>query len=307
MNGFDVIGDIHGHADALTRLLEAMGYREQDGVYRHATRTVVFLGDFVDRGPHQREVLRVARAMVEAGAARAVMGNHEFNAIGLATPDGRGGFLRAHTEKNRAQHRAFLDQIGDGSAGHADAVAWFKTLPLWLDLGGLRVVHACWNAAAQRTLAGWLDDQNRLTEIGYVETHKRGGAAFAAAEILLKGPEARLPDGRFFHDKDGHLRREARLRWWNPDATTFRRAALGMEGRELDLPEDPVPADFAYGDTVPVLFGHYWMRGEPRILNPCTSCLDFSVAKDGFLTAYRWSGETELRPGNLVWVPSACP
>ena len=49
-------------------------------------------------------------------------------------------------------------------------------------------------------LAGWLDDQNRLTEIGYVETHKRGGAAFAAAEILLKGPEARLPNGRFFHD-----------------------------------------------------------------------------------------------------------
>ena len=81
MAGFDVIGDIHGHADALTRLLGKLNYRVQDCVYRHASRTVVFLGDFVDRGPHQREVLRVARAMVEAGAARAVMGNHEFNAI----------------------------------------------------------------------------------------------------------------------------------------------------------------------------------------------------------------------------------
>lgn len=80
-----------------------------------------------------------------------------------------------------------------------------------------------------------------------------------------------------------------------------------MEGRELDLPEDPVPADYAYGDTVSVLFGHYWMGGEPRILHPGASCLDFSVANGGFLTAYRWSGEPELCAENLVWVPSAGP
>ena len=85
-SGFDVIGDIHGHADALTRLLEAMGYREHEGVYRHDSRTVVFLGDFVARGPQQREVLRIARSMVTAGTARAIMGNHEFNAIAYATP-----------------------------------------------------------------------------------------------------------------------------------------------------------------------------------------------------------------------------
>ncbi len=305
--GFDAIGDIHGHAGALVRLLDAMGYASQDGVYRHPTRTAIFVGDFVDRGPQQREVLSIARAMVEAGAARAVMGNHEFNAIGFATPADVGGFLRPRTPKNRAQHRAFLDQIGDGSADHADAGAWFKTFPLWLDLGGLRVVHACWNVAAQMTLAGWLDGANRLTERGIVETHKRGGEAFAAAEILLKGPEVRLPHDHFFRDKDGHVRHEARLRWWDPKATTFRSAALGMEGRESNLPEDPVPADYFYHDPVPVLFGHYWMRGEPRILHPRASCLDFSVAKDGFLTAYRWSGETELRAENLTWVASANP
>jgi len=54
-----------------------------------------------------------------------------------------------------------------------------------------------------------------------------------------------------------------------------------------------------------VLMGHYWMRGEPRILNTRAACLNFSVARDGFLTAYRWSGEAKLRAGNLVWVPSA--
>ena len=49
--------------------------------------------------------------------------------------------------------------------------------------------------------------------------------------MLLKGPEAHLPNGRSFHDKDGHLRHETRLRWWDPAATTFRTAAIGMEAR----------------------------------------------------------------------------
>jgi hypothetical protein len=46
---------------------------------------MIFVGDFIDRGPQQREVLRIARAMCEAGSASAVLGNHEFNAIGWAT------------------------------------------------------------------------------------------------------------------------------------------------------------------------------------------------------------------------------
>ena len=32
------------------------------------------------------------------------------------------------------------------------------------------------------------------------------------------------------------------------------------------------------------------------------ACLDFSVAKKGYLTAYRWSGETHLLKKNLVSV-----
>ena len=32
---FDLIGDIHGHADELERLLDALGYRKTGGVYGH--------------------------------------------------------------------------------------------------------------------------------------------------------------------------------------------------------------------------------------------------------------------------------
>jgi hypothetical protein len=57
-------------------------------------------------------------------------------------------------------------------------------------------------------------------------------------------------------------------------------------GRETDLPDEPIPADFIYRDETPVVFGHYWMQGKP-VLHPHASGLDFSVANDGFLTAYR--------------------
>jgi len=64
---YDVIGDIHGHAEELRRLLQDMGYSEDDGVFRHRDRRVIFVGDFIDRGPEQCEVLRIARSMCDAG------------------------------------------------------------------------------------------------------------------------------------------------------------------------------------------------------------------------------------------------
>jgi hypothetical protein len=73
IQGYDLVGDIHGHADALHRLLRALDYVEIEGVFRHPERQMIFVGDFTDRGPQQREVLRIAHSMCDAGAARAVM------------------------------------------------------------------------------------------------------------------------------------------------------------------------------------------------------------------------------------------
>ena len=106
----DIIGDIHGHADRLEALLTHLGYQHRNGAWRHPSRTAVFVGDFVDRGPAQLRTLELVRAMTDAGSARAVMGNHEFNAIAWATPDpvNNGDYLRPRLgetgEKNRLQH-----------------------------------------------------------------------------------------------------------------------------------------------------------------------------------------------------------
>jgi hypothetical protein len=52
----------------------------------------------------------------------------------------------------------------------------------------------------------------------------------------------------------------------------------------------------------PVLFGHYWFTGKPEVISKQFACLDYSVAKDGPLVAYRWDGEAELSSEKLTWV-----
>lgn len=73
---YDIIGDIHGHADKLEELLNSLGYTISDGVYKHPNnRQVVFLGDYIDRGPKIRETLHIVKSMCDAGNAFAIMGN----------------------------------------------------------------------------------------------------------------------------------------------------------------------------------------------------------------------------------------
>jgi protein phosphatase len=75
---FDIIGDVHGCCDELEELLAMLGY---DGVRHPDGRTVVFLGDLVDRGPRILDTLAIVRAMVEAGTALCVPGNHDMKLV----------------------------------------------------------------------------------------------------------------------------------------------------------------------------------------------------------------------------------
>ena len=83
---YDIIGDIHGHASRLAQLLERMGYERDAHSWRHPDRQAIFVDDFIDRGPEQIETYHLVRSMIDRGAALAVMGNHEFNAVAFKTP-----------------------------------------------------------------------------------------------------------------------------------------------------------------------------------------------------------------------------
>lgn len=89
---FDIIGDLHGCCDELHNLLLRLGYNRAEHEVDTITgkvrpwvhpegRTAVFLGDYVDRGPRILDTLSLVQAMVLAGSALAVQGNHEMRIV----------------------------------------------------------------------------------------------------------------------------------------------------------------------------------------------------------------------------------
>jgi len=81
---FDIVGDVHGCLPELLTLLGRLGYeviRDDAGravnAVHHDGRTLIFVGDLVDRGPDSPGVLRLVMGMVAAGTALCVPGNHE--------------------------------------------------------------------------------------------------------------------------------------------------------------------------------------------------------------------------------------
>ena len=142
---FDIIGDVHGCADELIDLLGQLGYAAElsgTGDERRAVTTApegrraFFVGDLVDRGPNSPDVLRVVMAMVEAGQALCVPGNHDakflrwLNGRNVTLTHGLGETVQqfeSETDTFKGEVKAFIN----GLVSHA-----------WLEDGGLAIAHA---------------------------------------------------------------------------------------------------------------------------------------------------------------------
>ena len=68
MSNYWVIGDIHGEIRLLDRLLES--------ILKFLPDEIIFVGDYIDRGPGSREV--IDRVMGLEGSKACLMGNHEM-------------------------------------------------------------------------------------------------------------------------------------------------------------------------------------------------------------------------------------
>lgn len=170
---FDIVGDVHGCREELEILLDRLGYvAGADGVRAHREgRRVIFVGDLVDRGPDSPGVLKLVMAMVNAGSALAVPGNHDIKLVrklsgrdvkiahGLAQTLEQ---LEAIPEAERAPFCRAVRDFLDGLVSH-----------LWLDGGRLVVAHAGMKeemqgrgSGAVRSFAYYGDTTGEIDEFG---------------------------------------------------------------------------------------------------------------------------------------------
>lgn len=76
------VGDVHGRLDCLERVHAAI---DRDRASRRADRSVeVYLGDYIDRGPHSRQVLDALMERRERVDCVLLRGNHEAALLAVA-------------------------------------------------------------------------------------------------------------------------------------------------------------------------------------------------------------------------------
>lgn len=302
---YDIIGDVHGYADQLKKLLLKMGYTLANGTYSHPERKAVFVGDLINRGPKIKETITIVRKMVEAGSAQAILGNHELYAILYYLKDAEGKYLKKRIQKYQLQINQTLGEFANNRADLKSHLKWFRTLPLFLDLGNIRVVHACWDdqniKLIQETLTEPKISKTILREIAMNET------PFARSFWeTVKGVDFQVPRNLLVFDDDGRPHRSFRMKWWeNPEGKTFK--DISMESR-FELPAYTIPKEIVSfrnpysGENPIVFFGHYSLVDNPGILSDNVCCVDSGVSRSGKLLAYRWNGEIGLQKENFVTV-----
>lgn len=302
----DFIADVHGYTDQLEAMLKTLGYHYSQGAYRHSdpARIAVSVGDLMDRGPRQRDAIDIFRRMRDAGTGLAIMGNHEHAAIGWTIPDPLhpGEFLRKHSDKNLSHHKAFLAEVGENSSLHFELVGWMKTMPLVFRTESVRSAHACWDQSSLAVLEGSLTENWAFSEKGLIASFAKDTAEKDATDIVLRGPEVDLPHPVSYFDVAGHRRTKARLRWWKDDSDQLHEVAITDDDcvESLKAFETNFHRPLNDIELTPIIFGHYWLSGQPRLLSSKRACLDYSVAAGGPLVAYRWDGEETLIEENLV-------
>ena len=104
----DIIGDIHGLYNEFILLIRKLGYSIENGIPTHPEgRKLLFLGDFIDRGPDSLKMFRLVRDSVLSGKHYSVSGNHEVKLLRNLQSDPkniRGSFAVISTYLNFIQN-----------------------------------------------------------------------------------------------------------------------------------------------------------------------------------------------------------
>ncbi len=265
----DIIGDIHGEYDALLNLLHHLGY-DDNGLHPEG-RTVVFVGDFVDRGHNSTAVLKLAQRWLAAEHAVAILGNHEINLLRNDVKEGSGWFFEEQHNEDTAK---FGDYHRPDDSERQRIVEFLSSLPIGLERQDLRIVHAVWNKVIVDQIrpfpAGSVKDEydksEEITQSKAIESglYQRMQAEKKALQHSLKDATHRP---RFL---PAHAEYEQRKQMDNP----LKVLTSGVE-QQIDYPAtkpfyaggkwrfvERVAWWDVYNDDVPVVVGHYWRRED---------------------------------------------
>ncbi len=301
---YDIIGDVHGFATLLKKMLVQMGYSKTDSGFSHPTRKAIFVGDFVNRGPEIRKTIRIIRRMVENGNAMAILGNHEINAIIYYLKDKNGLPLIKSPQKNFLSMYKTINQFSGKMEEWDSHSKWMRELPLFLELDGIRVVHACWSDYAVNIIKE-VEGNGKSKKSILRKFYKNPKSTLSRSVLkLTRGIDYKLPGDLKIINNKGVSPRSFRMRWWeNPVGKTFEE--ISFESKfvlpEYDIPGQILPETEIYPETAPIVFfGHYCRGKGPFIIKPNICCVDSCVTGTKTLTAYRWEGEKELIQENLM-------
>ena len=130
-----VMGDVHGQFEKMQRVLSLCDFRPEND-------RLVFLGDYVDRGPDSRKVVSEVLRLTQMGAT-ALYGNHEdlmLKALlnrnqGNINPENLEQWFANGGETTLDSYRAHTDILDEH-------LAFFADLPRWVEMDGYLLVHA---------------------------------------------------------------------------------------------------------------------------------------------------------------------
>jgi serine/threonine protein phosphatase 1 len=146
------IGDIHGELEQLFKLLACLPTLDKDD-------TLVFLGDYIDRGPKSKQVVDYIRDLPSHSPAKivALRGNHEdawlrvldqgWDQFVLPPPNGCLAAMRSYTGGAfPAEGEGPTDDeqplLRNGKFFPREVVTWFQNLPHWYEDDHAIYVHA---------------------------------------------------------------------------------------------------------------------------------------------------------------------